>query len=214
MINMLKVGITSRVVESETYTEKRDAISHDLTKFMQKINAIPIYIPNSLSDVKSYTKELKINALVLSGGDNVGFPPEREKTEHELINFAMKHDIPLLGICRGMQKINQFFGGYHDKLDTDEHVTKEHQIKIQDKKLLNIFESETINVNSFHHNIITQKNLGQDLIPFALSNIDDTIEGFYHKKFPFIGVMWHPEREQKEFDEVMIYQLFNKNFLK
>ena len=212
MNNMLKIGITSRVVEAETYAEKRDAISQDWTTFIQKINGIPIYIPNSLLDIESFANELKIDALVLSGGDNVGFPPEREKTEHALINFAMKNEIPLLGVCRGMQKINQFFGGSQDKLETDEHVNNEHQIKIHDKKLLNIFGSEIINVNSFHHNIIKEKTLGQDLIPFALSNIDDTIEGFYHQKFPFFGVMWHPEREQKEFDKGMMNQLFNRKF--
>ena len=80
MNNMLKIGITSRVVEAETYTEKRDAISQVWTTFTQKINGMPIYIPNSLLDVESFSKELKIDALVLSGGDNVGFPPEREKT--------------------------------------------------------------------------------------------------------------------------------------
>ena len=136
---MLKIGITSRVVEAETYTEKRDAISQVWTTFIQKINGMPIYIPNSLLDVESFSKELKIDALVLSGGDNVGFPPEREKTEHALINFAIKNGIPLLGVCRGMQKINQFFGGSQNKLETNEHVNNEHQIKIHDKKLLNIF---------------------------------------------------------------------------
>ena len=42
MNNMLKIGITSRVVEAETYTEKRDAISQVWTTFIQKINGMPI----------------------------------------------------------------------------------------------------------------------------------------------------------------------------
>ena len=43
------------------------------------------------------------------------------------------------------------------------------------------------------------------------SNIDDTIEAFVHEKFPIIGVMWHPEREQKLFDEKIIENIFKVN---
>ena len=57
--------------------------------------------------------------------------------------------------------------------------------------------TEKLRVNSFHNNVIKQKNLGKNLEPFATAN-DNTIEGFYHTELPIIGVMWHPERTPNE----------------
>ena len=71
-------------------------------------------------------------------------------------------------------------------------------------------QSKTIKVNSFHYNIITKDAVGDNLIPFAFSKNDNTVEGFYHSKLPIIGVMWHPEREQKKFDELIIQQFFEE----
>ena len=87
---MLKIGITTRVVNSETYPEKRDAISQDWTKFLEKINVIPIFIPNVLSNPILFLQENQLDGLILSGGDDVGFPPERQKTEQAIIEFGIE----------------------------------------------------------------------------------------------------------------------------
>ena len=83
-------------------------------------------------------------------------------------------------------------------------------ISIKQESFLNIFDSEAVQVNSFHHNVITNDCLGHNLVPFAFSKNDNTVEGFFHSEFPFIGVMWHPEREQKKFDELIMNQLFHR----
>ena len=209
-MNMLKIGITSRVVEAINYVDNRDALSQDWTRFIEKVNGMPIQIPNLLSNLQLFLEELKIDALILSGGDDVGTPPERDKTEHALIDFAIKNDIPILGVCRGMQKLNQYFGGTQNTLSTKIHVNNDHMISIKQESFLNIFDSEAVQVNSFHHNVITNDCLGRNLVPFAFSKNDNTVEGFFHSEFPFIGVMWHPEREQKKFDELIMNQLFHR----
>ena len=206
---MLKIGITFRIVEEINYIESRDALSHDWPKFLEKISALPLYIPNSLSNLESFLKELEFDGIILSGGDSIGKTPERDKTEKSLIDFAIKNNIPIFGVCRGMQKINQYFGGTYETLSTSEHVGKEHLVDIKQEKFSTLLQLKTIKVNSFHHNIITKDTIGQNLIPFAFSKNDGTVEGFYHSKFPIIGVMWHPEREQKKFDELIIQQFFN-----
>ena len=212
-MNMLKIGITSRVVEAINYVDNRDALSQDWTRFIEKINGIPIQIPNLLSNIQLFLEELKIDALILSGGDNVGIPPERDKTEHALIDFAVKNDIPILGVCRGMQKLNQYFGGKQNALSTKIHVNNDHMVNIKQESFLKIFESEAVQVNSFHHNVITEDDLGHNLVPFAFSKNDNTVEGLFHSELPFIGVMWHPEREQKKFDELMMEQLFHRKII-
>ena len=207
---MLKIGITFRIVKAINYDESRDALSHDWPKFLEKLSALPIWIPNSLSNLESFLKELKFDGIILSGGDNIDQTSERDKTEKSLIDFAIKNNIPIFGVCRGMQKINQYFGGTYETLSTSEHVGKEHLIDIKQEKFSTLFQSKTIEVNSFHHNIITKDTIGDNLTPFAFSKNDNTIEGFYHPKLPIIGVMWHPEREQKKFDELIIQQFFEE----
>ena len=71
-------------------------------------------------------------------------------------------------------------------------------------------KTSPVEVNSYHNNIIKQDILGNELEPFAISFEDETIEGFFHRKFPIVGVMWHPEREQKKFDELIMDQLFHR----
>jgi putative glutamine amidotransferase len=208
---MLKLGITSRITESSNYIEKRDALSHDWPKFLEKNNAIPISIPNSLSDTENFLKEINLDGIILSGGDNIGDTPERDKTEKILINFAINVKIPIFGICRGMQVLNNYFGGNNMALNNSTHIDNDHIIKIENNIFSELLQSSELVVNSFHHNVITKESLGKSLIPFALSKNDKTVEGFFHSELPIIGVMWHPEREQKIFDEKIFHKIFKTN---
>ena len=67
----------------------------------------------------------------------------------------------------------------------------------------------SISVNSFHNNIIREKDLGKELESFAITKDDNTIEGFRHKSLPILGVMWHPEREDKEHDKLLLKNFFD-----
>jgi len=206
---MKKVGISFRIVNALNYDEKRDAISHDWPKFLEEIDVLPIWIPNTISDLDSFFTELKIDGIILSGGDNIGKTPERDKTEISLIDYGIKNNIPIVGVCRGMQILNQYFGGSLISLSSKTHVGKEHSLLIQNENFSNILPSE-ITVNSFHNNVITSKTIGKNLTSFAETKSDKTIEGFSHDSFPIFGVMWHPEREQKTFDKLLLKKFFEK----
>ena len=136
MVNSkLKIGISSRIVESPNYNEKRDAISHDWPPFLEKINSTMIFIPNTLTQVEDFLKDLCINAIILSGGDNIGDDPERDSTEKEILNFAIKNKIPLFGVCRGMQVINKHFGGFLEKTHNSFHVGNPHNVNLTNNNL-------------------------------------------------------------------------------
>ena len=202
-----KIGISLRITNAQNYVEKRDSISHDWPVFLEQLGFSPLLIPNTISDIPTFLDEMKISGLILSGGDNIGDDNVRDKTENMILDYAVSHNVPLIGICRGMQVINTFFGGKIQSTNNSDHVKNDHFVNITNHSL---FKNEQIQVNSFHHNIITLSNLGKNLSTFAISKNDNTIEGLIHNELPIFGVMWHPEREQENFDQLIINNLFNK----
>jgi gamma-glutamyl-gamma-aminobutyrate hydrolase PuuD len=206
-----RVGISLRVEFIDRYKEKRDVLSQDWTNFLQKTNSIPIMIPNTLSDVTEFLNEMELNFIILSGGDNIGDFPERDKTEYEIINYAIKNNITILGVCRGMQILNSFFGGSVITTSDQTHVGKPHFIDFISSKFLGLLEKKSLQVNSFHNNIIKKEYLGDNLETFALSKTDNTVEGYFHTNLPIIGVMWHPERSNNmELESFWIKIIQNK----
>lgn len=195
---MKKIGITLRVENFEKYDEKRDAISHDWIQYLSEKNIIPIFIPNNLPNLDLFLNTVRLDGIILSGGDNPGEFLERDKTEKELLDYGIRENIPIIGICRGLQVINDYFGGRIELDDTSSHVKTRHEVDITNDKFKKLFHSNKIIVNSFHNNILLEKNLGAELQVFAKSNRDNTIEGISHRKFPIMGVMWHPEREKTQ----------------
>jgi N5-(cytidine 5'-diphosphoramidyl)-L-glutamine hydrolase len=208
---MKKIGITLRVENLVKFNEKRDAISHDWANFLEKANVLPIFIPNTLKDTKNFLEEMKLDGVIMSGGDNKGDDIYRDRTEREIIEYAMKKEIPLLGICRGMQVINDYFGGNQRTTNDLKHVNKHHKILIIENEIKKYFQKKEIEVNSFHNNLIDKNTVGKNLKIFAISEIDNTVEGFYHKKFPILGIMWHPERESRTSHEIELMKIFYEN---
>ena len=74
-----KIAISLRIVNAANYDEKRDALSHDWPTFLEKLGFNPIFVPNSLSDVIAFLADMKVDGIVLSGGDNIGDTPQRDK---------------------------------------------------------------------------------------------------------------------------------------
>lgn len=215
MPNLKKLGISLRIAKNEKYDEKRDVLSHDWPVLLEKLGFLPIYIPNTLEDIEKFLSESNINCILLSGGDDIGEFPERDSCEKQIITYAIKNDIPIFGVCRGMQILNEYFHGKIEKNNNSNHVKKNHQVKIVNNFLQKYLENGKIIVNSFHNNIITKNNLSNELKPFAIFEDDQTIEGFVHEKLPIMGVMWHPERKSESNNQDILKEfLSNKEFRK
>jgi N5-(cytidine 5'-diphosphoramidyl)-L-glutamine hydrolase len=204
-MNSLKIGISMRIVKDNDYHEERDALSHDWSTFSELTNMTLIHISNS-KNVKSFLEQMDLDGVILSGGDNIGDTPKRDKTELEIINYCINKKLPIFGVCRGMQILNSFFQGNITTINNDSHVKKSHTIKIVNEKLK--LSNNKYSVNSFHKNLIHEKSLGKSLKIFAISDFDNSIEGFFHEFLPIIGVMWHPEREPNEFNQILVSNFF------
>lgn len=164
----------------------------------------------------------EIDGLVLSGGVDIlpsffngeatyanmpsKFWKERDEFEFDILNQAIKKNMPVLGVCRGLQLINVFRKGtltqdLNEKNDThrDTDTDKKHNIKVNSNTLLHeIIQSPVGEVNSAHHQAIDK--LGDNLVANSFAD-DGTIEGIEWKEKdgrPFLlAVQWHPERMDK-----------------
>ena len=121
MSRKIKIGITQRVDKVDSYNEYRDALDQKMIDWVVDAGFIPIPIPNTLVDLDSsdesqprlggWLRELNINALILSGGNDIGNVPQRDLTENYLLAWAERNMVPVLGICRGMQMMGVWSGG-------------------------------------------------------------------------------------------------------
>jgi gamma-glutamyl-gamma-aminobutyrate hydrolase PuuD len=224
------VGVSLRVVEAPGYSETRDAISHDWVRFLSLKGITLLLIPNVLSDPVDYVKQMKVSALILSSGNNVGpldstekryegddVSLERDTTENELIDFAIESKMPLLGVCRGMHMLNVHFGGgvVRDLTDVcgvgNHHAGSTHNIRITDERWRDRLGTSYAATNSFHRQAITRSTLSSQLSSFALAD-NDVVEGVYHPDLPIIGIQWHPERKSpsNDIDHIIIESWIQK----
>lgn len=159
-----------------------------------------------------------LDAIVLSGGGDfnplwAGEQPvpqlhninnERDLPELLLTRYAFDRQLPLLGICRGIQTLAMSLGGHVEQdikptptlikhSQTSHQSTQTHSVNITPGTLLSdIFDGEdTIYVNSFHHQAVD--NPGNHMRTAATAP-DGTIEAIESsEQKPVIGVQWHPE---------------------
>lgn len=124
-----------------------------------------------------------------------------------IIEYALKHKKPMLGICRGHQAINVFMGGSLIQDIGTIHQNVRHNIKTVKNDILPF--DEIVNINSFHHQII--KDLAPDLIEVGKSE-DGYNECFVSYKYPIISCQWHPERLMDEKSSQIIFTSFKNLF--
>lgn len=144
---------------------------------------IQINVSNNIDDVLELINN--INGVILQGGD---FYTEYEKT---LIKYLYDKDIPLLGICLGMQTMGEVFGGNLEIIKEHNKKNKYSHDVIIDKNsnLYKILGKTNIKVNSRHNYRLVRTNLNisgisNDCVIEAIEDLD--------KKF-FMGFQWHPE---------------------
>ncbi len=217
----MKIAISMRVSEDSSFQERRDCLAHDWYLFFEAINAAsPILIPNINSfDPAIFFSNNVPDAVVLSGGNNIAscshqsdLVPERDNVESLLIDYCVNNDIPLLGVCRGMQFINTYFGGKVSPVILEQsHVGGEHSVSLSMKELISVYGEKSISVNTYHDYCINSGDLSSLLNSGAVST-DDVHEALYHPAHLVMGVQWHPERNNPlDLKEI---EFFKKYFTK
>lgn len=169
------IGIVLRKENNKYYLNK------NIIKVVEKFNGIPLGI---FSD--DYNIIDICDGIILPGGDNI------IEKDLEIIKYLYEKDIPVLGICLGMQEMGYLFNGSMSNISNYNHLKKEdkyvHDIHIiKNSKLYEIIGNEIIKVNSRHKDYLISSDLNISSISDVIESIEDK-----NKKF-FIGVQWHPE---------------------
>jgi len=162
-----------------------------------------------------------IDGLILAGGADIdpasygaeSHPrtidtvPERDAFEIALTRAAIERDIPVLGICRGMQLINVACGGtlvqdLPEHLGHEEHRRvvgsfdgSDHDVMLSDGSLAARAAGEVLHATKSHHHQGVE-SLGEGLVVSGISTLDELPEAIEMPDSRFVlGVQWHPEAD-------------------
>lgn len=177
---------TQRVEIVESYGERRDCADQNIPRFIEACGYLPVPIPNVLDIAKEMAEQMQPAGIFLTGGNSLakygGDAPERDEVENALLTFALRHDIPVYGFCRGMQMILDYFGCELEQVQG--HVAVRHKVS----GVLGELE-----VNSFHNQAC---RMIKEPLEILAQSEDGVVEAVLHKEKRVLGTMWHPEREE------------------
>jgi|CXWL01.1.fsa_nt_gi putative glutamine amidotransferase len=184
---MILLAVSQRVDLVPGRAEKRDALDQRWAHFLAHCGFAPILMPNHPETAAGLFVSTGCAGVLLTGGNDLqglgGDAPERDRTEHLLIDKALEKHIPVLGVCRGMQLIQQRYGTTLKQVEG--HVAAEHVIDRSGSSL----------VRTCYHRYAATKTVSA-LEILARTN-DGVIEEVRHVALPMRGLMWHPERQEQ-----------------
>ena len=216
------IGITSsQFIDTASHgVFPRHSISKAYSEAVHRAGGVPVILP-FFGDLAASMLDL-VDGLILTGGADIDparfgdeeihpktydILPDRDEAEIELTRGALSRDMPILGICRGVQVLNVAMGGtlyqdVPDQFSADiEHRQHEesipadepgHSVNVTAGSLLERTYGESpIGVNSFHHQAV--KAVAPGLVASGASE-DGLIEAIESPEHAFVlGVQWHPE---------------------
>ena len=196
----------------------RVGMTRDYVHAVALAGGLPVLLPVLDGDAAIRGLLDVVQAVLLAGGGDLDpqrfgeeplpqlgqVDPERDAFELTLARLALERDMPVLGICRGIQVLNVAAGGtlYQDiatqvprALMHDQRAPRWypcHEVRVEEETLLaSIFGAETVRVNSFHH-----QSVKVVAPPFRVSAKarDSVVEAIESREHRFVvGVQWHPE---------------------
>jgi putative glutamine amidotransferase len=212
------IGVSTSVTIDES--PERAYVNAAYLRAVEQAGGVPVLLAPQLSSAARDALWSRLDGLVLTGGGDIepgrfGQPPhpktalvsgERDALEIELVDRALRDDVPMFAICRGLQVLNVALGGtvhqhvpdvFGDQIQHTQSYKRNaatHDVKLQTEgtRLGTIVGSSELRVNSFHHQAIDR--LGRDLrdVGWAPDNLIEAVEHADRRRF-VVAVQWHPE---------------------
>ncbi|MDO5026349.1 MAG: gamma-glutamyl-gamma-aminobutyrate hydrolase family protein [Tissierellia bacterium] len=224
ILGLIVIGLGLVLIYNRFFTEKGIIIVHN-NQYVNNIeyaitmNNAGIYMMDmSRMDLDDAENSIEnASGIIFAGGEDFdpslygsnnedlveNYNSQIDQMELAILDRAIKEEIPILGICRGMQLINIYYGGnlYEDlPSQFSDQITHRigkdqlsyHNVNIEiGSRLHDILGDDYIEVNSFHHEGI--RDLAKGLQVTARSE-DGLIEAIENPYYPYmVGVQWHPE---------------------
>ena len=209
------IGITGRRRKGEMLRGSLKVMNHlpfdvywvDYAQGVIAAGGVPVFLPLSLDPAEIIPR---LDGLLMSGGADIdpkrygaepepelqSIEPARDEFELKILELGYECELPVAGICRGLQILNVHAGGslYQDvpphSVRDKAPSTRVHDITTEKGSILEKLYGEKLEVNSLHHQSI--KTLGKHFSASATSN-DGIVEGIEHSQLPIVAVQWHPE---------------------
>ena len=205
------VAVTSTVVPSAgTHGRPQVALYASYVSALERSGLAPVLLTPVHSPASVQALLAQCSGLVLTGGEDVD--PRRygedpiDELEATALALALERDIPVLGICRGCQVLNVFYGGtlFQDipaqRPGSGPHEQetwggRSHGVRVAPgSRLDRIFHGQALRINSFHHQAIKELGPGLELAAVADDGVVEAVEA--RDRSWVIGVQWHPERHE------------------
>jgi gamma-glutamyl-gamma-aminobutyrate hydrolase PuuD len=202
---MRLIAVTQRVdtvLTGSGGVERRDGLDQAWIPFMAAAGCLPLLMPNHAPTALTLLDDLPVQGLLLTGGNDLaaygGDAPERDAAEFALLAAARVLRLPVIGVCRGMQVVQQAFGVPLQPLEG--HVAAHQEVEVNGR-----LEP----VNSYHR--WGARGTAPQLAVWARSG-DGVVKAVRHLREPILGLMWHPERVSPfaERDVALFRQVFER----
>ncbi len=208
------IGVTAYVEQARwgTWDTQVTLLPHRYVGKLEAAGARAVLLPPASHGAVEVVRRL--DALVIAGGADIdparygaqphpettGIRADRDAGEFAVLDAALQRDLPVLGICRGMQLMAVAHGGslhqhLPDVVGHDGHrvapgVYADHDVRLEPGSLAHRVLGEHASARSYHHQGIADPG---SLLPTGWAS-DDSIEVVEDPARPFcVGVLWHPE---------------------
>lgn len=195
-----RIALSQRVWIN-AHGERLDALDQRWPALLAQAGLDALAVPNLPAAASDWLGRFEVAGILLTGGNDLvqlgGDAPERDATEELLCGWAVERGLPLLGVCRGMQFLQARAGVSLEAVAG--HVAARQRIE---------WETRQEEVNSYHRFGTRESGSGYLVTGRAA---DGVVKSIRHRERPWLGIMWHPERETPF--QVRDLQLLRAHFL-
>jgi len=206
------IALTVELLEPPAYPgRRRYQLFSDYVSALRAVGATALLVPADSTAAESARLLERCDGLLLTGGDDPDLrllggpppapecllmPPEQQQMNFQLLQQALRADLPVLGVCLGMQMLGLAHGApyvQHLPNAAAHGAGARHRVRLQPgSRLAALSGGNEIEVASFHHQALGGVADGLMAAGWAEDGVLEAVE-LPQQRFA-LGVQWHPER--------------------